>query len=675
MKHTWTARIGTLAIAACLAFSSMPVFADGAKQLTVTFTDITATDSTTLSGEAKVKVSVQGADGNVSIAQTALDFDGDLKYKSVNYLQGSDNPGGGDSQITSINGNKITTGIISSKSGMTFGSSEDLFVITFSGEPGKETTLSLSDLENTYFTIDGQEYFPDSTTQITVKTSEKENKGKTATVKLTMDKVTGFSGAAKTGITVKITSEKTDNYSIATMLDNSLISKGGHRDGTSTIPKFTVENTVLADDTYTVEVSGIGYITYTKTGVTFDNALEITNTEFVPGDVNGDGKVDADDKALAEEYVKNGEKNEAADFNRDGKVDAEDLTVFDGISDKTVPAKMTAPTVTGGSKKITVKWTKPADESITGYTIKYGTSKDKLTSTKEIDKADTVSTDITGLSANTTYYLQIAAKNADGTGEFSDIINAKTDAENTQGGGGTGGGGGGGGSSGGGGSTGGGSTGGSSSGGSSGGGSSAGGSSSGGFSGGTAVTPTTQTTENFTDLGNHAWAKDAIYTLKNKGIISGISDTEFAPANNIKRGDFILILTRMLSVNNEFTENFADVPESAYYYQAIGSAKAAGIAHGSGENFMPENSITRQDLITLAYRAFLAKGYITETDDMTSLDAFADKGDISDYAQTAMASMVKAGIIQGSNGNVNPKGNATRAEVAVMCARLLELMK
>lgn len=575
MKHTWTAKIGTLAIAACLAFSSMPVFADGAKQITVHFEDITATDSTTLSGEAKVKVSVQGADGNVSIAQTALNFDGDLKYKSVQYLKGSDNPDSGETQTTSVNGNKITTGIISSKSGMTFGDSEELFVITFSGEAGKETTLSLSDLKNTYFTIGGKDYYPESETKITVTASEKENKGKTAAVKLTMDKVTGFSGAAKPGITVKITGEKTDNYSINTVLDNALISKGGHRDGTSTIPKFTVENTVIADDTYTVEVSGIGYVTYKKTGVTFDDALEITNADFVPGDVNGDGKVDADDKTAAETLIADSEYSEAADFNRDGKVNADDLAVFGNTTDDT-------------------------------------DSKDDTT---------------------------------------------------------------GGGSSGGGSSSSGGSTGGGSTGGSSGGGSSSGGSSSGGFSGGSAVTPTTQTTETFTDLENHAWAKDAVYTLKNKGIISGISDNEFAPANNIKRGDFILILTRMLSVNNEFTENFADVPESAYYYQAIGSAKAAGIAMGSGENFMPENSITRQDLITLAYRAFLAKGYITETDDFTSLDQFSDKGDISDYAQTAMASMVKAGIIQGSNGNVNPKGNATRAEVAVMCARLLELMK
>ena len=590
MQHTWTAKIGTLAIAACLAFSSMPVFADGAKQITVHFEDITATDSTTLSGEAKVKVSVQGADGNVSIAQTALNFDGDLKYKSVQYLKGSDNPDSGETQTTSVNGNKITTGIISSKSGMTFGDSEELFVITFSGEAGKETTLSLSDLKNTYFTIGGKDYYPESETKITVTASEKENKGKTAAVKLTMDKVTGFSGAAKPGITVKITGEKTDNYSINTVLDNALISKGGHRDGTSTIPKFTVENTVIADDTYTVEVSGIGYVTYTKTGVTFDDALEITNADFVPGDVNGDGKVDADDKTAAETLIADSEYSEAADFNRDGKVNADDLAVFGNTTDDT-------------------------------------------------DSKD----DTTGGGSS-------------GGGSSS--------SGGSTGGGSTGGSSGGGSSSGG-----------SSSGGSSGGGSSSGGSSSGGFSGGSAVTPTTQTTETFTDLENHAWAKDAVYTLKNKGIISGISETEFAPANNIKRGDFILILTRMLSVNNEFTENFADVPESAYYYQAIGSAKAAGIAMGSGENFMPENSITRQDLITLAYRAFLAKGYITETDDFTSLDQFSDKGDISDYAQTAMASMVKAGIIQGSNGNVNPKGNATRAEVAVMCARLLELMK
>lgn len=660
MKHTWRARIGTLAIAACLAFSSMPAFAEGTKQIKVTLTDVTATDAATQYGEAKIKVNILGADGNISAVQNAFTFEG-LDYKNVQFLKGENNPPECvwvSPDKAKANADKKFSVGIAAPGGIAFGDNEEVYIITFSGEPGEKVTLNVAD--GTFCVTDGGSKITASADGMCeAAASAKENKSIDAVIKLTMDKITGFNAAAETGITLKITSQTTKGYLITDILSNKAVQEGGHRESTD-IPTFTVKNSVLAGDKYTVELYGAGYVTYKKTDVTFDKPLEITNADFVPGDVNDDGKVDADDKALAEKS-KNGDYSEAADFDRNGKTDSADMKVFDGISDKTVPTKMTKPTVTGGSKKITVKWTKPTDESVTGYTIKYGTSKDKLTSTKEINKADTVNAEITGLSASTAYYLQIAAKNAAGTGEFSDIVNAKTDAENTQGGGGTGGGGGGGG-----GSTGGGSIGG-------GGGGSTGGS---GYTPSTPNNPTTPSSgETFTDLENHAWAKDAVYTLKNKGIISGISDTEFAPANNIKRGDFILILTRMLGVNNEFTENFADVPESAYYYQAIGSAKAAGIAQGSGENFMPENSIIRQDLITLAYRAFLAKGYITETTDLTSLDTFADKGDISDYAKTAMASMVKAGIIQGSNGNVNPKGFATRAEVAVMCARLVELMK
>ena len=632
MKHTWRAKILSAAIAACLAFSSMPAFADGTKQIKVTLTDVTATDAATQYGEAKIKVSILGADGNISAVQNAFTFEG-LDYKNVQFLKGENNPPECvwvSPDKAKANADKKFSVGIAAPGGIAFGDNEEVYIITFSGKPGEKVTLNVAD--GTFCVTDGGSKITASAEgTCEAAASAKENKSIDAVIKLAMDKITGFNAAAETGITLKITSQTTKGYMITDILSNKAVQEGGHRESTD-IPTFTVKNSVLAGDKYTVELYGAGYVTYKKTDVTFDKPLEITNADFVPGDVNDDGKVDADDKALAEKS-KNGDYNEAADFDRNGKTDSADMAVFAGIASKTTPAKMSKPTVTGGAKKITVKWTKPTDESVTGYTIKYGTSSTNLSGTKEIDKADTLTTDITSLSAGTTYYVQIAAKNVSGTGEYSDIANAKTNSDSTQGGGGGGGGG----------------------------------------TGGGATTPST--IETFTDLANHAWAKDAIYTLKNKGIISGVSDTEFAPANNIKRGDFILILTRMLGVNNEFTENFADVPESAYYYRAIGSAKAAGIAQGSGENFMPENSITRQDLITLAYRAFLAKGYITETTDLISLDTFGDKDSISDYAKTSMASMVKAGIIQGSNGNVNPKGFATRAEVAVMCARLVELMK
>ena len=432
------------------------------------------------------------------------------------------------------------------------------------------------------------------------------------------------------------------------------ISNGGNRDGESSVPTFIIKQNVLEGDTYTVEVSALGYVSYKTTGVKFDKTVEVTNTELVPGDVNGDGVVNADDKKLAEAAAADGgEYSEAADFNRDGKIDKFDLDIFKDIKGD-VPEKMSAPSATSTTNSVTLKWKKPSDESVSGYTIRYGTDRNKLGNDTKIDSADTIEYTFKSLSADKTYYFEIAAVNAEGTGVYSDTVDIKTKAEsksdNT---GGTGGGGGGG----------------------IGGGSIGGNTNTNTGSTGTTGGQTAADGKTFTDLSGYDWAEDAIYDLKAKGIISGISETEFAPANNIKRGDFILMLTRMLNIDTPFTENFEDVPTDSYYYNAIGKAKAAGIAQGSGTDFMPEQTITRQDLITLAYRAFLNKGYITEVSDLTALDVFNDKADISEYANAPMASMVAAGIIKGSNGKVNPLGNATRAETAVMCSRLVGLMK
>lgn len=636
--------------------SSIPAMAAENGDVKVIFEEVTESDTTTLAGEAKVKVSVDGLDGDVSIAQLDLDFSGELAYKSITYLQGKNEPENGytlvspNTVVANIN-KRLTPSIVSAKTPISMKGTTDLFVLTFSGEPGETVELVLEDLKDSYFTVDGKDIYPAETNKITASASSQANESKKAVVQLALDKVSDFAASANgeylsSGIAVKITNENKSGYELYTELNNIPISKGGHRDATVTLPTFRFEDTVLSGDRYTVEVTGIGYVSYRQTGVTFDKAVEINTSQFVPGDVNGDGIVDAADKALCQEAIDNGETGLNTDFNRDGKTDKFDMAVFEGIADSTeaVPAKMDKPSVSGTSKKVIISWKKPTPETnVTGYVIQYGTSKNDLNQTQEVKNPDATSADISDLSANTTYYIRIAAKNEKGTGEFSDIVSAKTDSES----GGTGGGGAGGGTGG------------------------------GSYPGGNTINPIQPQNpdEPFTDLGNHAWAKDAIYTLKDKGIISGVSATEFAPANNIKRGDFILILTRMLGVDNAFTENFADVPADSYYYDAIGSAKAAGIASGDGVNYMPENPITRQDLITLAYRAFLGKGYIEEAEDFTSLDAFSDKGNISDYAMAPMASMVKAGIIQGSDGSVNPLGNATRAEVAVMCARLLDLME
>ena len=679
-------RIISIAVAllmiALTTFSGITIFAEE-KTAEVVLTDVTSQDSTTLKGEAKIKVSVRGIGGDVSIAQTALTFTGNLKYKSIEFLKGENNPDRGNAYVSPnaalANSNKkLDTSIICAKTPMNFKNSlTDLFILTFTGEAGDSVTVNL-DGDSTYYTVDGKDLLPKtSSVEISANASSKANSGKKAKVTLKMDKVTDFAAGSgseyeSSDVELKITSESKTGYTIYTVLNNTLVSKGGHRENT-TIPTFTVENTVVSGEKYTVEISGIGYVPYRKSGVTFNEDIVLTNDNFIPGDINSDEKVDSEDKTLCEEIIANRGYSQAADFNRDGVVNRYDLRVFDAVAsgdngnqqkpddsvnkddetekdeteDKKLPAKLSGVTAEGKSRKVTVKWTKPTDSSVTGYVVNYGTDKNSLTKSENVVSNASSQVTIDDLNDNITYYFKVAAVNANGTGEFSDVVSAKTSKadEGSSGGGG-------------------------------GGGAAAGGSANAGTTAPTVPNQSEKTSiGGFYDIGEFGWAQSAIISLKNKGIISGVSNTEFAPRNNIKRGDFILILTRMLKLENEADGNFSDVPEGSYYYDAIGRAKAAGIASGDGISFNPENSITRQDLIVLSYRAFNKLGYIEETEDLSSLDEFIDKDDVADYARSAMASMVKFGIIKGSDSLVNPKGNATRAEVAVMCERLLGLIK
>jgi endo-1,4-beta-xylanase len=123
------------------------------------------------------------------------------------------------------------------------------------------------------------------------------------------------------------------------------------------------------------------------------------------------------------------------------------------------------------------------------------------------------------------------------------------------------------------------------------------------------------------------------------------------------------MLYRAYDLKAETDGNFADVEQGSYWYEAIAVAKALGIAKGYGDDFKPYETITRQDAMTLIYRTLELKG-ITLTDKDT-LASFPDASNVSSYANDAVSALVAAGIINGKNGNLAPKDNMTRAEMAV----------
>jgi len=171
---------------------------------------------------------------------------------------------------------------------------------------------------------------------------------------------------------------------------------------------------------------------------------------------------------------------------------------------------------------------------------------------------------------------------------------------------------------------------------------------------------------------NISWAIEAIDYLYEKGVINGVDTGLYSPSSNMKRGDFMIILCKAFNLKSAYTGNFADVPIGSYYYDAIAIAKALGIAQGDGSSFSPDSPITRQDAMVLVARTMELKGMKLTKGNSEDLAKFTDRGQVSTYAIDAVATLVKSGIIEGSDSLLNPKGNVTRAEMAVIVYRILK---
>jgi len=182
-----------------------------------------------------------------------------------------------------------------------------------------------------------------------------------------------------------------------------------------------------------------------------------------------------------------------------------------------------------------------------------------------------------------------------------------------------------------------------------------------------------ENTNIFHDIDNVPWAKDAIIQLYYKGIINGKTPELFAPLDTIKREEFakmICLAFNMNLVGEDFP--FTDVSKDDWAYKYVKTAYLAGITNGIGDKVFGKGlDISRQDLCVMVHRALLAANMeITGTVDIK----FTDEGSISDYAKEAVHILASAGIINGDqNGCMNPSASATRAEVAKIIHKVMEL--
>jgi hypothetical protein len=192
-------------------------------------------------------------------------------------------------------------------------------------------------------------------------------------------------------------------------------------------------------------------------------------------------------------------------------------------------------------------------------------------------------------------------------------------------------------------------------------------------------TSTLVSSKYFNDVDtSYSWAVPYIDNLYESSIISGSSSGSskfYSPAAQVTRGDFMLILYRAMKLKTSSTASkFADVPSGSYYYDAIMTAKALGIAQGSDNYFYPNSPITREDAMVFVLRAVNITGKTIPSGDISSLSSYYDNGTISEYSRSAVAALVKAGIITGSDDNkIYPQGSLTRAQIAAIIYRVINM--
>lgn len=175
----------------------------------------------------------------------------------------------------------------------------------------------------------------------------------------------------------------------------------------------------------------------------------------------------------------------------------------------------------------------------------------------------------------------------------------------------------------------------------------------------------------FTDIYDVAWAQRQIEFLASRDILRAVSGKHFKPMDEITRADFLYFLMNTLNLKADSGDNFSDVYEEDYYYEAVAAAKKLGITSGVGDNtFKPLEGIARQDMMTLTVRALNTAGKVFELADISVIEGYIDFRIISDYAVESIAILVSEGIIQGSGNRLNPLHNLTRAEAAVLLHRI-----
>ena len=159
----------------------------------------------------------------------------------------------------------------------------------------------------------------------------------------------------------------------------------------------------------------------------------------------------------------------------------------------------------------------------------------------------------------------------------------------------------------------------------------------------------------YRDTATH-WAKAEIEVWSGYGVLKGNDDGTFAPDRSMTRGEFAVVLDRVMKYQTASTKTFADLDDN-FYTQSILRLHEAGVMNGYDGNIMPNDIITREEAAVMLCRALGIQPQ------KTANQTFGDSGKISSWAKEYLNALVNRKLMNGDGTNLNPGSMITRAEV------------
>ncbi|MCQ2456200.1 MAG: S-layer homology domain-containing protein [Clostridia bacterium] len=190
------------------------------------------------------------------------------------------------------------------------------------------------------------------------------------------------------------------------------------------------------------------------------------------------------------------------------------------------------------------------------------------------------------------------------------------------------------------------------------------------------VTVSDAVPETIKDVPPKFWGYEACAFAMSKGLMGGTSESTFDPNKPLTRGMFVTILGRLSGVDgtNRKSAPFTDVADGKWYTPYVAWAAENGIVNGVSETrFAPNDNITREQMCTIFVRYSDTFGLGLDKTPEPGEVLFADDAKIRDYARECVYTCLRSGLVGGKgNGRFDPRATATRAEAATIFMRFMK---